>query len=370
MKKVLITAHDLNVGGIENSLINLLHNIDYKKYQITLLLQKKEGKLLEFLPSNIEIINYNLYNKKTFVNKITNDRLNKLINKVKLFLCVKKIQKKYDYSICFTTWCYNSSYLALRAADKKFLWLHANYLTFYNNDIALTKKTLDGLFLNEYTKLVCVSKNAMLDLIKVYPEYKSRFIVCNNIIDYKAILKKYNFDFIESIKKDKGYKFFLNVSRHSEKEKSITRIINAAKKLNEEKYRFKVFLVGDGPDTEMYKNMVEQMGLKNEIVFLGAKKNPYPYFKNMDAHILCSNSEGSPMILKECMVLNVPIITTNISDVKDEVENKFGIIINKNDEGVYSGMKEIIENGYNIKEKFDAKLYNKEIIRIFDSLFD
>ena len=43
MKKILITAYNLDIGGIETALINLLKKLDLNKYQITLVLEKKEG---------------------------------------------------------------------------------------------------------------------------------------------------------------------------------------------------------------------------------------------------------------------------------------------------------------------------------------
>ena len=43
MKKILITSYSLGLGGIEKALINLLHEIDYQKYSVTLILENKEG---------------------------------------------------------------------------------------------------------------------------------------------------------------------------------------------------------------------------------------------------------------------------------------------------------------------------------------
>ncbi len=48
-KKLLFTAYDLNVGGIEIALINLLNKINYNKYEVTLVLEKKNGSLLKDL---------------------------------------------------------------------------------------------------------------------------------------------------------------------------------------------------------------------------------------------------------------------------------------------------------------------------------
>ena len=42
-KKLLFCSFDLNIGGIETALINLLNNMDYGKYDVDLILEKKEG---------------------------------------------------------------------------------------------------------------------------------------------------------------------------------------------------------------------------------------------------------------------------------------------------------------------------------------
>ena len=61
------------------------------------------------------------------------------------------------------------------------------------------------------------------------------------------------------------------------------------------------------------------------------------------------------------MILGKPIITTDVSDSKIDVEGKYGIIVEKSEEGVYSGMKEYLDNGFN-SQKFDAEKYNEEIL--------
>ena len=54
-KRLLFTAYNLDLGGIENSLINLLDVIDYDKYEVTLILEKKEGIFLDRINKNVII---------------------------------------------------------------------------------------------------------------------------------------------------------------------------------------------------------------------------------------------------------------------------------------------------------------------------
>ena len=58
-KKILFTCFSLRVGGITSALINLLNNIDYQKYDVTLLLQVREGEFLKNLNPNVKLEDYN-----------------------------------------------------------------------------------------------------------------------------------------------------------------------------------------------------------------------------------------------------------------------------------------------------------------------
>ena len=46
-KKILFAAYSLGLGGIETALVSLLNHLDINKYEITLILERKEGKFLK-----------------------------------------------------------------------------------------------------------------------------------------------------------------------------------------------------------------------------------------------------------------------------------------------------------------------------------
>ena len=154
----------------------------------------------------------------------------------------------------------------------------------------------------------------------------------------------------------------MNIGRHDEKQKQLTRLIKSAEVLKKENYKFKIILVGVGPDTRNYKKKVKDLNLEKEIIFLGPKKNPYPYFKKCDSVILTSNFEGYPVVYIESLVFNKPIITTDVSDSKKDIEGKYGIVCSKDVKQISKAMEEFINNGYEIKNKFDPEKYNNEII--------
>jgi hypothetical protein len=56
MKTILISSFDLEVGGVERSLISMLNNFDYKNYHIDLMLYSHTGELMNLLPEYANLL--------------------------------------------------------------------------------------------------------------------------------------------------------------------------------------------------------------------------------------------------------------------------------------------------------------------------
>ena len=174
----------------------------------------------------------------------------------------------------------------------------------------------------------------------------------------------------EEEKIEKNKITFLNVGRHTEEEKNLSMLINVIKKLIDDRYDFEVLLIGDGPDNNHYKKLVGELNLNNNIKFLGKKKNPFPYYKIADALLLTSKQEGNPVVFLESKVFNVPIITTDVSDAKIDIDKKYGIVTDNNFDSYYNSLKDFLDNGFKIKEKFNYKEYNKVVLQNIYEIID
>lgn len=358
MKKVLFAAYDMNLGGIETSLFTLLNYLANKEYDITLVLEKKQGIFLTELDSRVHVIEYTPSNYKNVV-------IRKLINLAKRIKFALKYKNKFDFAASYATYSRPGSFVARCASKNAALWGHADYLALYYGDVDKVKEFFEQLNYDKFKHIVFVSKAASETFTQIYPEMKDRTIYCNNLVNYGRIEKMSK----EKIKRTKEDVYtFLNIGRHEERQKRLTRLIEAAKQLKQENMKFKILFVGAGPDSEEYRQLVKKYELEDYIEFIGTKKNPYPYFNICDSIILTSDYEGYPVVFLESFVLGKPIITTDISDAVEQVEGKFGKVTTKNTDDIYKVMKEFIENGYEIKEKFDPERYNQEIIETLEKI--
>lgn len=360
MKKLLFAAYTLDLGGIETALVSLL-NFLIKKYEVTLVLEKNQGIFLNELNEKIKVVEYRPNQNKNIL-------IRKTINLLKRIGFIFKYKNKFDFAASFATYSKMASFCARTASKNSVLWVHSDYLNVFKNDKNKMIDFFQFISYDKFKEIVFVSKTSKDSFDYVFSKLANKTIVINNVIDYKKILEKSN-EYIDVEKEDNTITF-LNICRHTEESKKLTRLIEVARKLKEEKFNFRILAIGEGQDTDLYKDLVIKNNLQDVFIFLGIKENPYPYFKISDAVVLTSEYEGYPVVFIEAQILDLPVITTNISDAEQDINGKYGIVTSKKAEDIYVAMKKFIEKGYIIKEKFNPEEFNKKILNKIENLID
>ena len=352
MKKILFSAYSLDIGGIETALVTLINYLIKKEYEITLVLEKKQGIFLNEIDSKVKIIEYSpSYNKNKIIAKAKN-----AIKRAKFIL---KYKNKFDCGISYATYSLPGSFIARQASKNNVLWVHSEYLLICKNDEEAYKNCFNRVNADKFKKIVFVSNTSKSNFCRIMKCDKDKLSTINNLIDDKSIMDKSN-EYVDDVKKE-NICTFLFVGRHTEEDKKVSRLLEAANMLKKDNMNFRILIIGQGKNTGEYKEYVKKNGLKNEVIFLGNKKNPYPYYKISDCLVLTSEYEGFPVVYTEAMVLKLPIITTNVSDSEEIINNRFGIVTEKSVGSIYTAMKKFISQPFIISEIFDAELYNKRI---------
>lgn len=352
-KKIAIFISRLSIGGMERALINLLRMSDWnKKYDITLYVGYIRDK--EYIDDIPESIKTYVFCKKNWI------LINKIITIAKMLLLKLDLmfKDKYYAAICYGHHHGILASITRSASKNNIIFIHADLKNRTKQEI---KKLDRCVKFKKFKKVVCVSEKALESFKNIFPSYKGVTTVINNYIDGEKIINMSLKD-NETEGIDYNSKItFVHVSRQEEKSKKISRIIESSRKLKKENYNFQILLIGEGEDTENYKKQIVKYGLEDTIFMLGKKKNPYVFIKKSSALLFTSLYEGYGIVLDEARVLNTPIVSTEVSDAKKIVNEGYGILCENSQEGVYNGMKEFLDNGYDIKEKFDYKKFNNII---------
>ena len=176
---------------------------------------------------------------------------------------------------------------------------------------------------------------------------KNRIVRIYNPLDTNEILNKANVNW-ESTQDPAPV--FISVGTVFP-QKGFDRLLKVHQKLLEEGFNHRLKIVGDGYDFENIKKLKSDLGVVDTADMTGFTDNHYPAVKKGDFYILSSRYEGFPTVLFEAVTLKKNIIATEVSGVREILENgKLGLIVENSEEGIYEGMKKALTH----PESFDV----------------
>lgn len=76
-------------------------------------------------------------------------------------------------------------------------------------------------------------------------------------------------------------------------------------------------VIGDGAQRQQLADLAGLLGLKDDVVFVGSRKDPQNFYPALDVVALTSRNEGTPLTLIEGMANSRPVIATAVGGVVD-----------------------------------------------------
>ncbi|HBE81132.1 MAG TPA: glycosyltransferase [Firmicutes bacterium] len=347
MKKLLFVISDLKIGGGERSLVNLLNLFDFGKYQVDLLLFKREGILIKQIPKEVNIIQtprtlWYAFNRadinsfkhfdtvfavivRLFGTGVTRAIFRNNINQSKQYrwhwfykYVIKKMESSYEAVVAYMN---NESmyYIAEKITCKnKIAWIHSDY-----NSLKYDR-WVDKQYFGNFKYIVSISDECVNVLKENFPEFINKFICIPNLTA-SSVIKRMALEY-EPLEYDKSKCIILSVGRLAP-EKGYDLGIAAAKILLEKGYQFKWYIVGAGQLEKELNTLVHRNKLGDVVQFLGAKINPYPYIQHCDIFLQPSRCEGKSVVIDEAKILAKPIVVTRYRTIVDQIiDGEEGII--------------------------------------------
>ena len=371
MKNVLFVVDEKRMGGVSVLFEDIMSLLDITKYNIDLLVLHNNGEMFKNLPKEINIIYGTPYFSAidyTIKEVIKKKNIDLFLKKVKLVLDMKTgnienvikrerkkiLTKKYDIEIAFKDG-FTPLFTVFGDSKKKIHWLHSEYKVVNPN------QKYDKLFhkiLPQFDLFVAVSDNVKKYFNEIY-NLGDKVTVIYNVINQNKIIEKSK-EKCEVVLEQNDLNIVSVGRLHPMK--GYERLIDAVFRLKNEDEslldNLKIRIYGDGPIFEYLKNKIMELKLDNTIFLMGSVMNPYKYIKNNDLFILSSVYEPFGLVIVEAMSLKVPVLATTNAATEVLIDNDTnGLIVENSTDGIYLGLKHIIENRDLIK-KYKKHLEN------------
>ena len=363
MKEILIASYDLEVGGVERSLISMLDNFDYENNNVDLMLYSHSGDFMNLISKSPNLLKEDK-KYKTFRMSVAETiksgqvliGLSRILARIKAkgngiaqmqymwesaLPFLPKNKKMYDVAISFLWPHY---YVAEKVdANLKIGWIHTDYSTI-DTDIEL-----DLRIWNKFDYIVAVSEDCKKAFLKKYPSLESKLMVIENITSPNFV-KKLSEEKIDDFPKNEDDFNIVSVGRYCEA-KGFDNAIKALRILHDRGYEdIKWYIIGYGSDEGLYKNLIEENKLEDSFILLGKKINPYPYMKNCDLYAQPSRYEGKAVTVKEAQILGKSVMITNYTTANSQVQDGVdGYITELSIEGIVNGIEKLYKEKRLIK---------------------
>lgn len=318
-KTILFINGHLDAGGCERSLIDVLKNMDYEKYEVDLLLLEHLGDYSNEIPKEVNVVLYSIDSAfgsfgSCIVKAIKQrDRFSfffriyyTLGNKInwRFFKKLKRLfsetKSSYDVIIAYRPGICTELAAFTFQGKKKISWWHHGCMNFSGKAADIL-----GMSYQQMDTIVAVSSSSASLVVETFPEIKNKIKVIPNMIILNELYDKAQKFKPEEF--DKAIFKIVSVGRMSP-EKNMILCPYIAHLLKHRGINFKWVLIGEGGEEQNVKNLIEQLGLRNEVIMLGKKSNPYPYIAMADIMVHPSLIESQGITLLESMVLKTPVI--------------------------------------------------------------
>ena len=357
MKKVLFLIHDLGQGGAEKVLINLVNNMDQSKFDITVIALFGGGV-------NEGLLSPKIHFQTVFPKMIPgNSKLMKLLTPYQLH----KLFVKDDYDIEISYLEGPSARVISGCRNKKsklITWIHSNHFSMKQVSSSFRSKREAINCYNKFDRIVCVSRFMKSNFCQWIP-CKDKCSVLYNTVESDVIVEKSQ-EMVDDITISNDIVNLIAMGT-LKKVKGFDRLFKIIKRLKNEKFRFRLYVLGEGPLRKEYEQYIRNNQLQDTIILLGYRMNPYKYIFKCDLFICSSYSEGFSTAVTEALIVGTPVCTVEVSGMKELLgdNNEYGIITKNDADSLYEGIKNILEHKelidhYRIMAKERGLLFNKE----------
>ena len=333
--RVLQIVGGMNMGGIENFLMNIYRNIDRKKVQFDFFIHNDEDAIFE---EEIKELGGKVYK----IPHITKSGHFKYIKNLRKFF-----KEHSEYKVIHSHYNEMSGFI-LKEAKK-----NGDFITIAHSHSSYPKykSLLEKIYKSYSIFLINKNSDKKFACSKIAGEWlfgkKEKFKIIYNGIDskkytYKEEIRKEKREFLEVKDEEKiiGHVGRLNFAKNHKF------LLEVFKELClQNKYKYKLLLVGNGELETEIKLKIKELRLENRVKMLGVRKDVNELMQAFDLLLFPSIFEGLPVTLVESQGASLKAIVSDV--VTKDIDLNCNLIKFLSLDKTTQEWAEIIENEIN-----------------------
>lgn len=261
--------------------------------------------------------------------------------------------------------------------------VHSDYKLDFKDNIykQLVFTTLNTFALKKFKYYIAISDTFKDMLVERGFKEQSIFTVYNGIDMDQEIKFTSREEFLNRYDIDYKGQTIVGIIARLDQVKDHDTFIKAAAIVLEKRKDIMFLIAGDGNDEKRLVSLVEDLGLKDHIHFLGFVKDQYSFFNAIDINTLTSLSESFPYAVLEGALMRKTIISTEVGGLSKLIEEgKNGYLVKVGDEKDLAvkieklsddknKIKEMGENLFKkVEENYSSETMAKEHIKIYEKI--
>jgi glycosyltransferase involved in cell wall biosynthesis len=328
--KILIFYRNLEQGGVQRMMVNLVNYLTKEGHEVTLLLIHQKGKFLELIEPQVPII--------TFKSKGYISLLPQLI----------RVLKDNHFNVLFTA-----------TPSLNNIAILAKLLSFRSTKVVISERTdpieefkgtpfgiyklsffLIPVLYRFSNRIVAVSKGVGQTIAKIaLINHKKVEVIYNPAYDEKNLLQIQN-NVDDNWLNNSSIPVIIAAGRLTN-QKNFDLLIRAFKILNSRR-NARLLILGEGELKEELTHLVKSLDIVDSVRFAGFQMHPISWISKAKVFVLSSLWEGFGNVLIDALTAQATIVSTNCKSGPIEILDygKYGYMVNSFDE---KEMADVIE---------------------------
>lgn len=361
---ILHIVEDLNVGGLEELCRIIVTGLNRDKYNVYVCCIEEGGQIAQELINNG--INVDILGMRTYHNPFN---ILKLIRYIK----ERKIDIIHTHMYFANTFGRIAAFLA--RTPIVISTAYSNYFEYKKRNILMEK------FLSRFSDKIIAASNSIKEFtVKQQKISPDKFRVIYDCASTDKFSKNIDaFSVKQKLGIEPDYSVVGCVARLNVV-KGHSYLIQAAAVVLKRNPKVKFLLVGDGPLRDELEELSANLGIKDNIIFTGSRRDIPEMLSAMDIFVLPSAlREGCPLSVLEAMAMSKPVIATRLGGIPEEVsDNKSGILVPPKDSmaladaimKLLSDKNLAVDMGKEGRKIFEEKFSKEVMLKKLESLYD